>query len=285
MRRASGVLPMPFISRAEAPLLVAASAIYLVAMLLLWMQLFFWPKEKEAARRTPGDFGLALFWLGAVLHLMALAGQGPSLFLFKAGVAGLFGWILIVTYLMIGQTLGQGTGAIVAPITLFAALYSLAAPQLHVWVPAGRLDAFWSAAHIFLILSGYVCLAFAFAASLLYLIQENLLKRKKLTGMWQKLPALHVADEWIYRATSFGLALLTLGLLTAIVFSEMQNPHYAPLRDPKVLFSGATWAIFSLYLVTRARFGWHGRRANLVVIYGFVVMAISFGVPHLVPAP
>lgn len=277
---------MSFLSRAEAPLLVAACSIYLISMVLLWVQLFLWPKENEFSRRSPGDIGRLLLWLGAVVHLMALAGQGHSLFLFKAGVAGLFGWILIVTYLMIGQKLGQGAGAIVAPITLVAALYSLAAPQLHSWVPPGRLDAFWSAAHIFLILAGYVSLAFAFAASLLYMVQENLLKRKKLTGLWQKLPALHVADEWIYRSTSFGLALLTLGLITAIVFSEMHNPNYAPLRDPKVLFSGATWAIFSLYLVIRARFGWHGRRANMVVIYGFVVMAISFfGVPHLYPSP
>jgi ABC-type uncharacterized transport system permease subunit len=114
------------------------------------------------------------------------------------------------------------------------------------------------------------------------LVQENLLKRKKLTGLWGKLPALHVADEWIYRATAFGLALLTLGLLTALSFSYLQNPNYAAFRDPKVLFSGATWAIFMSYLVTRAKLGWHGRRSNLVVIYGFVVMAISFmGVPHL----
>lgn len=273
---------MHFLTRAEAPFLIAATTIYLVAMLLLWAQLFLWPRENEGKKRAPGDYGRALLWIGAVLHLVALAGQGPTLFMIKAGVVGLFGWILIVSFLMIGQKIGNSSGAIVAPIALVCALYSLAAPQLHSWTPSGRLDAIWSAAHIFLILSGYASLAFAFAASLLYLVQENLLKRRKLTGLWQKLPALHVADEWIYRATAFGLALLSLGLLTAIAFSLRQNPSYIAWRDPKVLFSGATWAIFVLYLVTRVKLGWHGRKSNLVVIYGFVVMAISvFGVQHL----
>lgn len=277
---------MSFLSRAEAPFLLAATASYLVATLLLWAHLFLMPRDFDnSQKRTPGDWGRALLWLGATLHLVAIAGQGPSLFLLKAGVAGLFGWLLIVSFLVIGARIGAASGAIVAPLALVAALYSLTAPQLHSYVPAGRLDAFWVAAHVFFFLSGYVALAFAFAASLLYLVQETLLKRKKLSGLWQKLPSLGVADEWIYRATSFGLSLLTLALILSVAFSSSQNPDYAALRDPKVLFSGATWAIFALYLLTRRHLGWHGRRSNLVVIYGFVVLAISFfSVPHLVPA-
>ena len=274
---------MPFLTRAEAPFLLAATAIYLVATLLLWTQLFLWPRDGEnSQKRTPGDWGRALLWLGAISHLVAIAGQGPSLFLVKAGVAGLFGWFLIVSFLVIGQRIGAASGAVVVPLALVAALFSLTAPQLHAF---GRLDTFWIAAHVFFFVSGYVALAFAFAASLLYLVQEDLLKRKKLSGLWRKLPSLSVADEWIYRATAFGLSLLTLALILSAAFSSLQNPHYAALRDPKVLFSAATWAIFALYLVARAHLGWHGRRSNLVVIYGFVVMAISFfGVPHLVPS-
>ncbi len=274
-------------SRAEGPFSTLATGLYLVAMLLLWAQLLLLPRRSDGDKtRTPGSWGRALLWLGAGFQLLALLGQGESLWMMKAGVAGLLGWILMLAWLLFGQKIGDGGGAIVAPLALVCALYSLSAPKLHLYTPPGKLAAIWSAAHIFLILSGYASLAFAFAASLLYLAQENLLKRKKLTGLWQKLPALSVADEWIYRATAFGLALLTLGLLTAIAFSWLQNPDYVAWRDPKVLFSGATWAIFALYLVTRTKLGWHGRKSNLVVIYGFVVMAISFfGVNHRVLSP
>lgn len=274
---------MPILARAEAPFLIAACLAYLAAMLLLWTQLFFWPKTDET-RRAPGDTGRGLLWLGAVTHLFSLAGQGPTLFMHRAGVAGLFGWFLIVSYLVGGRRLGAGSGSIVSAVALCAALYSLAAPQDNTWVPNSFTQSFWLATHVFLILSAYVALAFAFAASALYLVQEDLLKRKKLTGLWRKLPSLGAADEWIFRATAFGVALLTLGLVTGVAFSSVQQPNYFALSDPKVLFSGATWAIFAAYLGARFWLGWHGRRSNLVVIYGFVVLAVSlFGVPHLVP--
>ena len=275
---------MPVFARAEAPLLIAACAIYLVAMLLLWTQLLLWPKTRESARFTPGAAGRALLWAGAITHLISLAGQGPMLFTQRAGVAGLFGWFLIVSYLVGGKRLGAGSGSILASVALCAALFSLAAPVHQTWAPNNNLDSFWLATHVFLIIAGYVALAFAFVSSLLYLVQESLLKRKKLTGLWRKLPSLGAADQWIFRATAFGVALLTLGLVTGVAFSSVQVAGYAPLSDPKVLSSSATWAIFAAYLGARWWLGWHGRRSNMVVIYGFVVLAVSFfGVRHLMP--
>ncbi len=275
---------MPVFARAEAPFLIASCALYLGAMLCLWAQLFFLPRAEMQTRRTPADWGRALLWVGVVVHLISLAGQGPLLFTQRAGVSGLFGWFLIVSYLVGGRRLGAGSGSIVAPVALCAALYSLAAPIHQTWAPNNNLESFWLATHVFLVIAGYVALSFAFMASLLYLVQEGLLKRKKLTGLWQKLPSLGAADEWIFRATAFGVALLTLGLVTGVAFSSAQITGYSPLSDPKVLFSSATWAIFAGYLATRWWLGWHGRRSNLVVIYGFVVLAVSFfGVPHLMP--
>ncbi|MDF2441281.1 MAG: hypothetical protein JWN98_2265, partial [Abditibacteriota bacterium] len=109
------------------------------------------------------------------------------------------------------------------------------------------------------------------------------LKRKRLTGLFQRLPSLQVADEMIYRATSFGLALLTLGLFTGVVWQQRHQPNYAFWQDPKVLFSGLTWLTFALYISSRLWLGWRGRRTNLVVVYGFVLMVISFlGAPHII---
>jgi ABC-type uncharacterized transport system permease subunit len=277
---------MSFLSKIEAPFLLISVALYLVAMLLFWIGLFFWPKEPESSprrTRTPGHIAKILLWIGVTTHLFAIAGQGPSLFTVKAGVAGLFGWLFVVSFLMVGSRMGTGSGSIVAPVALCSALYSFAAPQLHTYSPEGRLEGFWLAAHVFIILLGYVALTFAFVSSLLYLVQEGLLKRRKLTGLWQKLPPLGVADEWIYSTTAFGISLLTVGLVLGIAYSAAMQPTYNALRDPKVLFSIATWAVFAMYLSSRWWLGWHGRRSSMVVIGGFVLMAVSFfGVPHLV---
>ena len=266
-------------SSLESPLLAFAATCYFGAMLLLWAHLFL--PRRDDARRGFADFGRAALWAGTVAHLGSLAGQGPMLFSVKAGVVGLFGWILIVSFLLVARRVEAGVGAVVAPLSMVAALYSLAAPQLHSWTPSNKLGALWLVVHVFVIVSAYVSLAFAGAASLVYLIQEALLKRRQLSGLWQRLPSLQVADEWIFRASAFGLALLTLGLLTGMAFGG--DGSYQALRDPKTIFSGLTWAIFALYLGARWKLGWHGRRSNLFVVYGFLVMAFSFlGVPHLV---
>lgn len=275
------------LARYEVLFLLGGVVSYLVAMLLLWSQLFFSSETESPDSETRNrSLGVArtLLCIGASLHLIALVQQGAPLFTVRAGVAGLFGWILVVAYLIIGQRLGHRTiGAFVTPVALLAALYSLTAPLLHKATPRSvPLEESWLIIHVVLILMGYVALAFAFASCLIYLLQEALLKRKRLTGLWQRLPSLQVADDLICRATSFGLALLTIGILTGVIWQQWHQPNYAVLRDPKVIFSLLTWVMFAGYLAARLGLGWRGRRTNLVVVYGFLLLVISFfGTPHI----
>jgi ABC-type uncharacterized transport system permease subunit len=258
-------------------------------MLLLWIQLFFRANE-PVEHRGPWQAMLAqgsrtLLWMGSGLHLLALIGQGSTLFKLQAGVGGLFGWILVLSYLLFHGRLNQmATGPFLMPVALLATLYSLTAPDLHRFTPAPeRLETQWLVIHVILILLGFVALAFAFSASLLYLIQEGLLKRKQLSGLFQRLPSLQVADDVIYRSTCFGSALLTLGLITGVVWQQRHQQDYAFWSDPKVVFSFLTWLTFAVYLGSRWWLGWRGRRTNLVVVYGFVLMVISFfGMPHVI---
>ena len=146
-----------------------------------------------------------------------------------------------------GKRLGAGSGSIVAPVALCAALYSLAAPVHQTWAPNNNLESFWLATHVFLIIAGYVALSFAFMALLLYFAQEDLLKRKKLTGLWRKLPSLGAADDWIFRATAFGVALLSLGLITGVrVFERRNHQLYADVRSESFVFERDLGDIFGL---------------------------------------
>ena len=280
---------LPLLRQFEGLLLLGTVAIYFVAMLLLWAQLFFRVDEPEehtrAWHRAGGMSARVLLWVGAAMHGLALIGQGAALFRLQAGVGGLFGWILIVVYLLLDKKLGRvSTGPFLTPVALIATLYSLTAPSLHRFTPAPEsLETQWLVIHVVMIMFGFVALAFAFSASLIYLLQEGLLKRKQLTGLFQRLPSLQVADDVIYRATSFGLAMLTLGLFTGVVWQMRHQTNYAFWQDPKVLFSCLTWLTFAIYLASRRWLGWRGRRTNLVVVYGFVLTVISFfGVPHVI---
>lgn len=279
----------PFLARAETPFLVSAIMLYLGAMLLLWSHLLLQEAADGPFSRFMAPNARAVLLLGAGLQALSLIGQGRALFMFRAGVVGLFGWTLIAVYL--GFTLGRNSnartqasfGAFVTPLALLAALYSLLAAGLHRYAPTpSALEAPFWIVHVVVAMLGYVALAFAFAASLIYLVQEGLLKRKKLSGLWRRLPSLSVADAWIARATSFGVAMLSLGIATGAAWYSMHPPTMSPFYDPKVTITLATWLVFAMYLVARGWLGWRGRRTNLVVVCGFVLLAISFlGTPHL----
>lgn len=276
------------LAQAEGWLLLGALGCYGVAMLLLWAHLFAREDEEPESGRAWHDVAelgsLCLLFVGANLNALSLLGQGSAIWGERAGVASVFGCALVAAYLGWRHKVGQSTlGAFIAPVAFGAALFSLASPDLHPFVPEPRLESQWLVVHVLLILGGYVALAFAFAASVIYLVQDGLLKRKKLRGLWQRLPSLSVADEVIERATRLGLLMLSLGLASGLAWTSRHAGAYAFWRDPKVLFSLATWLIFAVYVGARAALGWRGRRTNLVVVYGFLLLVLSFlGAPHLV---
>lgn len=278
---------MEFISRNENLFLTGAIISYLAAMIYFWIQLFVRADDASPrAERWHAQAAVLGRWLllaGIVLHTFSLIGQGNSLLTVRAGFAGLFGWGLALTYFTCGPKINRDSmGAFVTPVTLLAAFYSLTAEPLHTAARSDLLKMQWTPIHVAIIILAYVGLAFAFAAALIYLIQETLLKRKKLTGLWQRLPSLQVADDLIYRATVFGSAMLVVGLLTGVA-GMAQQPGYRPLNDPKVLVSMFSWFPFALYLIARWWLGWRGRSTNLVVIYGFLILVISFlGAPHVI---
>ncbi len=276
---------MIVLSRYESLILLGAVGAYLAATILFWSHLFFRVETASDGETSVPIAGRVLLCGGLLLHGLALIGEGEVLFSQQAGVASLFGFALVLVYLLAGLRLGGATpGAFVTPVVLLASMYGLAAPPLHGSVAPQALEQRWLVIHVSIILVGYVALAFAFAAAVTYLLQEGLLKRKQLSGLWKKLSPLQIADGWIYRATSFGLAMLTLGLLTGLMWQMWARPDYSPFRDPKVLVSLATWLTFALYLAARWMLGWRGRRSNLVVVCGFVLLVISFlGTPHFLP--
>jgi ABC-type uncharacterized transport system permease subunit len=271
----------------ENLLLTGAIITYLAAMVCFWIQLFVRADDAspnaERWHARAAIYGRVLLCAGVIFQLMSLVGQGSPLLVVRAGVAGLFGWGLALAYLICGPKINRDSmGAFVTPVTLLAAFYSLTAERLHIAARGELLRGQWVSIHVTILILAYIGLAFAFASALIYLIQETLLKRKNLTGLWLRLPSLQVADDLIYRATVFGSAMLVLGLLTGIA-GMSQQPAYRPFADPKVLVSMFSWFPFALYLAARWWLGWRGRSTNLVVVYGFLILVISFfGAPHVI---
>jgi ABC-type uncharacterized transport system permease subunit len=123
--------------------------------------------------------------------------------------------------------------------------------------------------HVGLNVLGLVAFAIAFVAAVAYVIQENLLRQKKITGLFRRLPALDELDTIGLRFVTLGFPLLTLGIITGTVWAVRLDPD-APAISAAQGFALLAWLVFAAVLLLRVAAGWRGRRAAIGTMLGFV---------------
>ncbi len=89
------------------------------------------------------------------------------------------------------------------------------------------------------------------------------------------LPPLLAMERVLFRLLALGFALLTLTVLTGIVFSEQLFQRPAHL-DQKTAFTAVAWLIFGALLAGRALYGWRGRVALRWTLAGFVALFLAY---------
>jgi ABC-type uncharacterized transport system permease subunit len=142
------------------------------------------------------------------------------------------------------------------------------------------VSAQWIYVHVGLIFIGYSALLFNFVASILYLIQERVLKAKTVGGVWSRLPALATIDDIGYQCLLWGFPFMTLGLIAGSVLAEARyGPAY--FADPKILLSITMWVVYTVLLYTRWHIGWRGRRGAYLATFAFVAAMVAWAANNL----
>jgi len=256
----------------EIVLLRGAAGLYLAATIAALTSI--------AVRR---DFPSRLFlWLvgaGLALHAVSIAIRavlvghlpvanfGEGLSLLAVLLVAIFLWV---------QRRGPliALGAVVMPLafglTLSASVIKGGAQPL----PA-ILQSVWLPVHVLLALLGDAVFAIACSASILYLIQERRLKAHRGRGVLRQLPSLERLDQVSHTCLKWGLVLLTLAIVTGIVWAHEAWGRGDWLRDPKLLFTLLVWALYTVLLQGRMTAGWRGRWAAQLTIAGFAVIVVS----------
>ena len=162
-------------------------------------------------------------------------------------------------------------GAFVTPVALFFFLGSgLGRSVEHV---SDEVRTVLAPIHIGANVLGLVAFALAFAAAVAYVLQERQLRRKKLSGLFQRLPALDMLDRFGLRAVSVGFPLLTVGIVTGAFWAFRIHPG-APAISAAQAFALIAWLLFAGVLLLRLAAGWRGRRAAIGTIVGFLCTAL-----------
>ena len=192
-------------------------------------------------------------------------------------------WAIIAGFLFLQFTAKiKSLGAFLTPLaTAIMGWASSMSGEIRPLPPA--LQSLWLPVHAAVCLMAYAIFFLSFVLSVMYLIQERQIKKKRLRGLFQRLPSLEGLDFMGYRCIMTGFVLLTVGIFTGSVWAEQAWGSYWSW-DPKETWSLITWFLYAAILHQRFAVGWRGRRAAYLTIVAFSALLFTFlGVNLLLP--
>lgn len=165
-----------------------------------------------------------------------------------------------------------GLQALVLPLAALIILLPEFFPSAHQLENTG-LFAF--KAHIAAAMLAYSLFTIAMLHAVLISQVEKRLHHATLPRVLQSLPPLLTMETLLFRMISIGFVLLTLTLISGMVFSE-EIFGKAWKFNHKVLFGFVSWVVFAVLLWGHYSYGWRGRTAVRWTVSGFVFLMLAY---------
>jgi ABC-type transport system involved in cytochrome c biogenesis permease subunit len=247
-----------------------AAAIYLSAGLVAGLSLVL--PAPRLARVAVGLLAAGLVCHGLAFGLLHSAAPPPltdmaAAVSFMAWVGGLFFLILLLRMRLAGLVV------LVAPMAFLGVFF--AALRL----PFAGESSFsgsgsWPHAHVLLSSAGLSLLGVACLAGLFFLIEHRRLKSKRPLRRSLPLPSLEALDRVNAAALAVGFPLLTLGVVTGMMWVQAVTGHYWS-GTPHETWSAIAWAVYAV--LAAARFARHqgARQAALSAVGGFAFLLFA----------
>jgi cytochrome c-type biogenesis protein CcsB len=225
------------------------------------------------------QYAIRLLIGGFALHCLALGsrwfatGVTPAASLYES--LSFFAWALVGTYLLFYLKYRTVMlGAFITPLALVLMIIGSTAPKQAAAINP-MLDSWWFPVHVSLAFLGHAVFAIAAAAGVMYLLQERMLKSKKFSGLFYRLPSLDTLDSMNYKCLTFGFPLMTMGIISGAIWANSAWGGYWRW-DPKETWALITWFLYAALLHGRLTIGWRGRRAAIFAIIGFAFLLFTF---------
>jgi len=232
--------------------------------------------------RTPLVKSISFFSLGLGLlsHTVAIClrsmetGHGPYTTGFE--ITSFFAWVIVIIFFITEWKYKiKDLGAFIIPVVFLIFLYSAFQSREYSLIDESS-TMFWLTMHRTLSIIGYAAFAIGFGAAVMYLIQENQVKTKKLGVMYFRMPSLEVLDNLNYKVIAIGFPLFTIGFMTGSIWN---------VKTDESLFSWdvlRTWPLIVVWLIYcgiffgRLLVGWRGKKAAQGAILGFITIIVSY---------
>jgi len=240
----------------------------------------FWRTRWQATDKSPrrglstwerAALLMALLAHGAVLHKELFPGVGMH---FGFGTAlSLMVWLAVLFY-WIENFFSRldGLQTFVMPAAAFCAFLPGLFPPPHLLDKAGS-PAF--RAHFIVAMLAYSLFTLAALHALLMSIAEKRLHHARLSSVFSSLPPLLTMEHLLFRLIRIAFVLLTLTLVSGVVFSEALFGK-AFQFDHKTVFALISWLLFGALLLGRRLWGWRGKLAQRWTLAGFAALMLAY---------
>lgn len=166
----------------------------------------------------------------------------------------------------------EGLQALVMPAAALACLLPGIFPPLRP-LPNTEFAAFQF--HLLIAMLAYSLFTIASLHVLLMALLERRLHDGTLPTVLQKMPPLLTLEALLFRIIWTGFVLLTLTLVSGVIFSEELFGKAAKLNH-KTVFGVVSWLIFAALLGGRHVYGWRGRVAVRWTLAGFLTLVLAY---------
>ena len=220
----------------------------------------------------------AIAWLlhGATLWFDLLA-PGSLRIGFAAMLSAAL-WVSVGAYWIENRNFKlDGLRRMVMPSAALAVLLAWAFPGSEVMLQGKPAVFGW---HIAVAILAYSTLTIAAFHAVLMALQESRLHTRGDGGGFfatalDQLPALLTMERLLFRMIGFGFVLLSLTVLSGIVFSE-ELFGKALKWDHKSIFTLLSWLLFAALLAGRRFRGWRGKTALSFTLAGFATLLLAY---------
>jgi ABC-type uncharacterized transport system permease subunit len=241
-----------------------AAALYIVTAALLFR------RHKHTATPILLAVGTAVALHGYLLYVNIFAAGGVNVRLADAG--SLIAWTTALALMLAALCRTEiNLGLLIFPVAALAVLCG--------WLLPGRdylisTTSAVRAGHSLLAILAFGSLGLAVAQALLLGYQDHQLRHQPPV-VSTLLPPIESMEKLLFQLIAVGFVLLTIALLTGVLFDHDLTRADFPIGHHTVL-SLAAWVCFGLLLGGHRLYGWRGRNAVRWTLGGFAILFLGY---------
>jgi ABC-type uncharacterized transport system permease subunit len=229
------------------------------------------PTSPPTRARERSAVAVALLLQGSGLYLLLFSG-GSLRFSFSLAVS-LMLWLTVLIYWLESFRLRvDGILPMVLPLAALGAILPAVFSQTHEIVHAQTMG---FRIHFLAAMLAYGLFSVSALNAVFMGLVERRLHRRRFARPQTGLPSILSMETLLFRLIGIAFLLLTLTLISGLVFSERIFGR-AFILDQRSTFAFASWITFAILLFGRHAYGWRGRVALRWILAGFSLLVFAY---------